>query len=133
MAGQPAGRGDDPPRGRHTDPDRPLAGTRWVVDGLVEGDAVSSVPADVIAALTFSAGRVDVVAGCNQGGGAVTATEATLTFESITMTKMACEGGAMEVERLVSGVLSGDVRYTIEAGTLTLAAGPAGLTLRAAP
>ena len=51
------------------DPDRPLLGTRWVVDGLISGDAVSSVPAGVIAALTFSDGRVDVEAGCNTGGG----------------------------------------------------------------
>ncbi len=115
------------------DPDRPLAGTRWVVDGLVDGGAVSSVPAGVVAALTFSAGRVDVEAGCNRGGGAASATDATLTFGPIALTKMACEGGAMEVERLVSEVLSGDVRYTIEAGTLTLDAGAAGLTLRAAP
>jgi heat shock protein HslJ len=115
------------------DPDRPLIGTRWVVDGLVEGDAVSSVPVGVVAALTFSAGRVDVEAGCNRGGGAVTATEATLTFGPIALTKMACEGGAMDVERLVSEVLSADVRYAIEAGTLTLDAGGAGLTLHAAP
>jgi heat shock protein HslJ len=39
----------------------------------------------------------------------------------------------MEVERLVAQVLSGDVRSTIEAGTLTLDAGAVGLTLRAAP
>jgi heat shock protein HslJ len=115
------------------DPDRPLVGTRWVVDGLVEGDAVASVPAGVVAALTFSAGRVDVEAGCNRGGGAVSVTDATLTFGPIALTKMACEGSAMEVERLVSEVLSGAVGYTIEAGTLTLDAGAVGLTLRAAP
>jgi heat shock protein HslJ len=115
------------------DPDRPLAGTRWIVDGIVEGDAVSSMPAGVVAALTFSADRVEVEAGCNRGGGAVSVTDTTLTFGPIALTKMACDGGAMEVERLVSGVLSGDVRYTIEAGTLTLDAGAAGLMLRAAP
>ncbi len=91
------------------------------------------MPAGVVAALTFSAGRVDVEAGCNQGGGAVSVTDATLTFGPIALTKMACEGSAMEVERLVAQVLSGDVRYTIEAGTLTLDAGAVGLTLRAAP
>jgi len=115
------------------DPDRPLVRTRWVVDGLVEGDAVSSVPAGVVAALTFSADRVEVEAGCNRGGGAASATDATLTFGPIALTKMACEGGAMQVERLVSEVLSGDVRYTIEARTLTLDAGGVGLVLRAAP
>ena len=82
----------------------------------MERDAVSSVPAGVVAALTFSAGRVDVEAGCNRGGGAVSATDATLTFGPIALTKMACEGGAMEVERLVSEVLSGDVRVLDRGG-----------------
>ena len=115
------------------DPDRPLLGTRWVLDGLITGDAVSSVPVGVVAALTFANGRVKVEAGCNRGGGAVTVAARTLAFGPIALTKMACEGGAMEVERLVSEVLSGDVRYTIEAGNLTLDAGAAGLMLRAAP
>lgn len=115
------------------DPDRPLVGTRWVVDGLVSADAVSSVPVGVTAALTFAPGWVDVEAGCNQGGGAVTVTDATLTFGPIALTKMACEGGAMEVERTVLAVLSGEVGYDVDAGTLTLDAGAAGLILRAAP
>jgi heat shock protein HslJ len=105
------------------DPDRPLIGTRWVVDGLVSGDAVSSVPAGVVAALVFAPGRVDVEAGCNRGGGAVTVTDGTLTFGPIALTKMACGGGAMEVERAVASALTGQVRYTIEAGTLRLPVG----------
>jgi heat shock protein HslJ len=36
------------------DPDRPLLGTRWVVDGLISGDAVASVPEGVTAALVFA-------------------------------------------------------------------------------
>ena len=115
------------------DPDRPLLGTRWVVDGLVEGDAVSSVPVGVVAALTFSDGRVDVEAGCNQGAGAVAVTETTMTFGPIALTKMACEGGAMDVERIVSSVLGGEARYVIDARALTLDAGGVGLVLRAAP
>lgn len=115
------------------DPDRPLVGTRWIVDGLVSADAVSSVPVGVTAALTFSEGRVEVEAGCNRGGGAVTVTDTTLAFGLIGLTKMACEGGAMEVERAVSAVLTGEVGYEIEAETLTLDAGPFGLMLRAVP
>ncbi len=115
------------------DPDRPLIGTRWVVDGLVTGDAVSSMPAGVVAALTFEAGRVNVEAGCNRGGGAVAVNDTTITFGPIGLTKMACAGPAMEVERAVVSALTGQVRYTIEAGTLRLDAGAGGLTLRAAP
>lgn len=115
------------------DPDRPLLGTRWVVDGLISGGSVASVPAGVVAALTFTDRRVDVEAGCNRGGGAVTITDTTLTFGPIALTKMACPGAAMEVERAVTAALSGEVQYAIEAGTLTLQGGAAGLMLRAAP
>ncbi|MEW5992150.1 MAG: META domain-containing protein [Chloroflexota bacterium] len=116
------------------DPDRPLLGTRWVVDGIISGDAVSSVPIGVTAALTFSEGNVDVEAGCNRGGGSVQVDEAggTITFGPIALTKMACEPPAMAVEQAIGAVLAGSVAYTIEAGSLTLNAGGGGLLLRAA-
>lgn len=115
------------------DPDRPLLGTLWVVDGLIAGGTVSSVPAGVLAALTFSADGVDVGTGCNEGGGSVVITATTLTFGPITLTKKACLGGVMAVERAITAVLGGEVGYAIEAGTLTLDAGAAGLILHAAP
>jgi len=115
------------------DPDRLLLGTHWVLDGIRSGDAVSSVPAGVTAALAFSAGRVDVEAGCNRGGGAVEIDSTTLAFGAIALTKMACGPAAMAVEQVVSAVLSGTVSYSIEAASLTLDAGGAGLILRAAP
>ena len=115
------------------DPDRSLLGTRWVVDGIVSGGAVSSVVAGVTAALTFSDGRVDVEAGCNTGGGAVQVTDSMLDFGPISLTKMACAPGTMAVEGAVTAVLSGTAGYTIEAGILTLDTGGSGLILRAAP
>ncbi len=115
------------------DPDRPLTGTRWVVDGLIGSGAVSSVPINVVAALTFADGLVDVEAGCNQGGGSVTITDATIEFGPIGLTKRACEPGAMTVEQAVTATLSGTTRYMIEAGSLTIEAGGVGLMLRAAP
>jgi heat shock protein HslJ len=115
------------------DPDRPLLGTRWVVDGLVSGDAVSSVPLGVTAALTFSDGRVDVEAGCNNGGGTVDITATTLGFGPIALTKMACGGPAMAVEQAILAVLNGTAVYEIEADVLTITAGERGLMLRATP
>lgn len=115
------------------DPDRPLIGTRWVVDGLVSGGAVASVPAGVVAALTFADDRVDVEAGCNTGGGSVRVSETTIEVGPIALTKMACEPARMAVEQAVVTVLSGTIRYAIEAAMLTLDAGGVGLTLRAAP
>ena len=113
------------------DPDRPLLGTRWLLDGIVSGDAVSSLPAGVSAALVFTEGRVEVEAGCNRGGGAVEVTATTLDLGPIALTKMACDGPAMAVEQAVTAVLSGRVAYTIEAALLTIDAGGAGLMFRA--
>ena len=114
-------------------PDQPIEGTRWVLDGIVSGDAVSSVPEGVTASILIDGGRVDVEAGCNGGGGTVAVTADTLTFEPIGTTKMACEAGPMAVETAMLSVLSGVVAYTIDAGVLTLDAGDAGLIFRAAP
>jgi heat shock protein HslJ len=115
------------------DPDRPLVGTRWVVDGLVSGDAVSSVPAGVVATLAFSDGEVAVEAGCNSGGGTAEIGETTITFGPIALTEMACGPDAMAVEQAVTAVLSGTADYAIEADSLSLSGAGVGLLLRAAP
>lgn len=114
-------------------PDQPVEGTHWVLDGIVSGDAVSSVPTGAIASIQIASGRVDVRPGCNTGGGSVEVTADTLTFGPIALTKMACEAGPMSVETAVVSVLSGSVGYTIDADVLTLDAGAAGLIFRAAP
>jgi heat shock protein HslJ len=114
-------------------PDQPLEGTRWVLDGIVSGDAVSSVPAGVTAAIQISGGRVDVEAGCNRGGGSVEVTPDALGFGPLVLTKMACDAGPSAVEAAVVAVLTGAVGYTIDADTLTLDADEAGLIFRAAP
>jgi heat shock protein HslJ len=116
------------------DPDRPLVGTRWVVDGLVSGDAVSSVPGGVVAALGFTPdGRVEVETGCDSGGGPAAVEDATISFGPLVLTEMACEGPAAELERAVTTVLAGTVAYAIEADVLSLDRGGVGLLLRAAP
>jgi len=112
-------------------PDQALEETRWVLDGIVSGDAVASVPIGVTASIRIAGGRVDLEAGCNTGGGAVEMTAETLTFGQIVTTDMACEAGPTSVETAVLGVLSGTVDYTIDADVLTLDAGNAGLTFRA--
>ena len=113
-------------------PDESLVGTSWVLDGIVSGDAVSSVPAGVIVAIQVADDRVDVNAGCNTGGGTVVVTARTITFGPIGLTKRACQPDAMAVEVAVTAVLSGAVTYSIDADVLTLRAGDRGLTFRAA-
>lgn len=114
-------------------PDQPLEGTTWVLDGIVSGDAVSSVPVGVNAAVRFGGGSVEIEAGCNTGGGAVEVTADILTFGPIGLTKMACGADATAVENAVIAVLSGPMGYHIDAGVLTVHAGDAGLIFRAAP
>jgi heat shock protein HslJ len=114
------------------DPDRPLEGTRWILDGIVTGDAVSSVPVGVTAALTIADGQMQVEAGCNTGSATVASTDTTLTIGPLGLTKKGCEADAMAVERAVTAVLAGEIGYAIEEDVLTLTADGAGLMLRGA-
>lgn len=117
---------------RVADPDRPLVGTRWVIDGIISGDATSSSPMGVTAALTFTDDRLALEAGCNTGGGPVTVDSSTFTVGPLALTKKACAPETAGVESAVVATLNGTVGYTIEADRLTLTNGSSGLMLRAA-
>jgi len=111
---------------------RSLEGTYWGVDGLVSGDAVSSVPAGVDAVVHFAGGSVDLRAGCNRGSGTATVTGGRITFGPIALTRMMCGPAAMAVESHVLGVLTGTQPYAISGDTLTIgASGKDGLLLKA--
>jgi heat shock protein HslJ len=118
------------------DPDRPLRGTKWVVDTIVDRDTASSVPAGVEASVTFGDdNRFGGNAGCNIMGGNAVVHEATstITFSELITTRMACDDDRMRVERAVLATLDGDVGYRIDADVLRLdGPGGHGLRLRAA-
>ncbi len=114
------------------DPQRPLEGTRWVLDGILAGEAVSTVPGGLTAAITIADGRIAVETGCNTGGGPAAVTPTNLTIGPLTLTKRACEPATAAIEAAVTGVLRGDPSYRIDADRLTLTAGTAGLMFRAA-
>lgn len=115
------------------DPDRPLDGTTWVLDGLIEGDAVSSVPVAAETTLVFDGGRV-AVRSCNQGSAPVSVEGDELEIGALAMTRMACEDDRMDVESHVTAVLDGRITYAIEATRLTLTHPDGkGLVLRAQP
>jgi heat shock protein HslJ len=108
------------------DPDRPIEGTRWIVDGIVAGDAVSSTPIDTetgepaVASITITDGQAAVEAGCNTGSASVEVTDTTLTFGPLALTRMMCPEPQMQLEAAVTAVLAGEVTYQIEAGRLSL-------------
>jgi heat shock protein HslJ len=115
------------------DPNRPLVATEWVVDGIVSGDAVSSIPSGVEATMRFTERRVEGSSGCNSFGADVTIAQGAIQMGSITTTDVACAADAMAVEEAVYATLRGAVAYEIEAASLRLT-GPDGhgLMLRAA-
>jgi heat shock protein HslJ len=111
-------------------PDPPLEGTTWVVDGLIVNRAVSSMPAGVTATLEFADGKVSVHSGCNSGSGPAQIGDTAITFGPVATTKMACDDASMAVETHVLRVLSGDVAWSIEAGSLTLLGAGGGVTAK---
>lgn len=118
------------------DPDRPLRGTRWVVDTVIDGEAASSVPegADAHVILGDENGFGGST-GCNQMGGTAVINEGagTIAFSEVFATKIACEEDKMALEAAVLSVLDGDVTYKIKADRLTLShPSGKGLGLRAA-
>ena len=115
------------------DPDLPLLGTRWVVDGIITGGAVSSVPAGATAAITLTDTHVDVETGCNSGGASARVVDGSITFTDLVLTKRACLNGTSQLESAVVAVLRGTATYAIQADALTLQSGAIGITLRAAP
>ena len=105
------------------DPDLPLVGTTWIVDGFIDGEAISSVPQNIEASMIITDGTANVRTGCNTGGAAVEMSDTTITFQPVEITAMACEPDAMRLEAAVINALRGEVSYSIEAGRLTLMTG----------
>lgn len=102
------------------DPDRPLAGTTWAVDTLVDGQVAGSTPAAATATLRFGKDEVKIFAGCNSGSAGYTPTGDTIRFADAAMTRMACPPDIMRLEAAVLGVLRGEVTVRIQADRLTL-------------
>jgi heat shock protein HslJ len=116
-------------------PDRPIAGTTWTLESIVEGEAASSVPADVEPPTleVGDDGAATVFTGCNRGGTEVVVADdgASATFGPLALTRMACPGAAAEVEATVLAVLDGDVEVAVDGDQLTVAKGDAALVYRA--
>lgn len=103
------------------DPDRPLTGTRWIVESIIDLDTASSIPQRAVAHLLVNAdGSFTGTTGCNQMGGAAVITKTAIRFSDVFTTKMACEPDRMRLEQSVLDVLRADVNYEIEADLLRL-------------
>ncbi|MDQ3739059.1 MAG: META domain-containing protein [Actinomycetota bacterium] len=114
-------------------PNRELEGTTWVLEGIIDGDAVSSVPTGTpIPTLTFTGDDLAVDTGCNTGGGTYSVDGDELTVSPLRLTRMACaEPAGNELERNVLRTVDGPLGFEIDADVLTLTSGQRGLTYRA--
>ena len=102
-------------------PDRPLEGTRWVLDGYGDGQAVSSIPAGGESSLVIEGGRMTLELPCNgTPQPAVKVGDGELEVEGYATTEMSCGEAPDAVESAVVGVVQGTVGYDITAGSLTL-------------
>lgn len=117
------------------DPDRPLAGTTWLLDGLQIGagdqSTVSSVPNGVRASVRIDNDRLAADTGCNTGTASATVEGDRLTIGPIALTDKACEPDATEVERFVTQVLQGEVRFEVDGPTLRVIGSDGGLMFHA--
>jgi heat shock protein HslJ len=114
------------------EPDLDPTGTLWTVDSIITGDAVSSVPAGVSATLRLlPGGDVALDTGCNTGGGRFAIEGTIIRFSDLVLTKRACDGAAGAIEGAVLAVFGADaIAWSVDAASLTLQAGLAGLILR---
>jgi heat shock protein HslJ len=106
------------------EPARPLLGTAWKLDTVVNpGGSASSVPAGVTATISFSNdGKVTGNTGCNSFGGTAAVVDNRITFSDLASTRRACSGAGGSVEADILRVLTGTATYRIEADRLIIEA-----------
>lgn len=117
---------------RAAEPDRPLAGPRWSLQSLIDGETAASVPAGADAHLSFQDGRVTGSTGCTDIDGAATVGEGSITFSHLSTRARTCTPEFKALDRTVLGLLRGKLSYDVTGDRLTLTrADGAGLDLRA--
>lgn len=95
----------------------------WVLNTVYTQSANTNIRGMENTALTFEGGQVQLDTGCNTGGGTYTLDGDALTLGPMRMTLMACPDPAMEIETLMTSVLSQmDLTVELEASTLKLTA-----------
>jgi heat shock protein HslJ len=115
------------------EPDKPLVGTAWTLDGVTHGQTVSSVPMGVTSTLRIApSGRMSLDLGCPTATARADVRGNRLVVTDVTVTAVTCASpGPPPVGDDVLAVLKGTVRWTIEGDLLHLTRGTRGLTYRA--
>lgn len=115
-------------------PDRPLVGTRWTLESILEGSgpdgSVSNVPEGIEAWIVFADdGTLSVELGCNGGSGSYEVEGDRILVADLASTDIGCD--AMSVETAFTAVLQADPTYAVDADRLTLRTDAGGLDFRA--
>ncbi|MFI5544473.1 META domain-containing protein [Streptomyces sp. NPDC051815] len=117
--------------------DAPFTSTEWIVESLISGETVSSVPAEAAGKARFLVTADLAVSGnlgCNRFSARATGDGAEVTFGPLTSTRMACAGPVGEVEQALTTLFAASpLRWEIQGRDLTLKAPDGtGLTAKAA-
>ncbi len=114
------------------DPDRPLVGTTWTLESIIDGETASSVPVGVTATFTIADDHTASWGACNRSGGQVSSIGATsLTISDVRSTEIGCPPPADGVDRAMNAVLHDTVTYEVDGAVLHVHQGAKGLDLRA--
>ncbi len=118
------------------DPDRRVVGTFWVLDSIIDRDAVSSVPGDVRASVEFpDEGSLSLFDGCNDGSASVEVGDGEMRVGPVRLTAQGCpdESSQLTSEALQEVFASSVVlEFEVDADLLTITNGDRGLVFRAA-
>ncbi len=105
---------------RVADPDRPIEGTRWIIDGTFDAAVASS--AGRVGFLSFQAGRVTGFTGCRSLDGPADAVGSSITFGPLELSGASCDPVQARTDSAVLAVLRGPVTADVTARTLRLTA-----------
>jgi len=103
---------------RVADPDRPLEGTRWTIEGTFDAAVGSSSGRRGF--LAIQAGRVTGSTGCRTFAGPATVSAAQVSFGPLTLVGPACPREEARAEAAVLAVLRGTATASITARSLRL-------------
>ncbi|MFI7320569.1 META domain-containing protein [Streptomyces venezuelae] len=107
------------------EPDAPLTGTKWTVNGIGDGKTAATLPKAVSGKVHLAFGddgKVRGNLGCNDVSAKAEAKDGRIAFGKPATTRKMCPGDAMTTERKLLKLFDGDARYEVRQGTLKLTA-----------
>lgn len=111
------------------DPDRPLVGTLFTIDGFLQGDAVGTGSSMAVATVEFrSDGSLYVETACSTGAGRYEQSGSHLTLMNVTYADKECPDATPSESRIRSILSDGELDFAIAGARITLKRGEVGLS-----